>query len=76
MREQSEDSRPQQSAASCQNSAVYSPLLVRCCSAEMVWSRERDTERPPLSVILPRLYLGAESDVTQVTPGVPLHTRV
>ncbi|KAM7372499.1 hypothetical protein PAMP_009663 [Pampus punctatissimus] len=31
----------------------------------MVWSRERDTERPQLSVILPRLYLGAESDVTQ-----------
>ncbi|XP_049416297.1 uncharacterized protein si:ch211-195b15.8 [Epinephelus fuscoguttatus] len=31
----------------------------------MVWSRERETERPPLSVILPRLYLGAESDVTQ-----------
>ncbi|KAM9345700.1 dual specificity protein phosphatase 8 [Symphorus nematophorus] len=31
----------------------------------MVWSREREGERPPLSVILPRLYLGAESDVTQ-----------
>ncbi|XP_036947283.1 probable dual specificity protein phosphatase DDB_G0281963 [Acanthopagrus latus] len=31
----------------------------------MVWSRERDSERPPLSVILPQLYLGAESDVTQ-----------
>ncbi|XP_071357443.1 dual specificity protein phosphatase 8 [Trachinotus anak] len=31
----------------------------------MVWSREREAERPPLSVILPRLYLGAESDVTQ-----------
>ncbi|CAK6969629.1 dual specificity protein phosphatase 16 [Scomber scombrus] len=31
----------------------------------MVWSRENETERPPMSVILPRLYLGAESDVTQ-----------
>ncbi|XP_026181891.1 probable dual specificity protein phosphatase DDB_G0281963 [Mastacembelus armatus] len=31
----------------------------------MVWSREVEAERPPLSVILPRLYLGAESDVTQ-----------
>lgn len=31
----------------------------------MVWSREREAMRPPLSVILPRLYLGAESDVTQ-----------
>ncbi|XP_069566333.1 dual specificity protein phosphatase 8 [Brachyistius frenatus] len=31
----------------------------------MVWSRETQEERPPLSVILPRLYLGAESDVTQ-----------
>ncbi|KAG8006648.1 Dual specificity protein phosphatase 16 [Nibea albiflora] len=31
----------------------------------MVWSRERESERPPLSVIIPRLYLGAESDVTQ-----------
>ncbi|XP_051242939.1 uncharacterized protein ZK757.2 [Dicentrarchus labrax] len=31
----------------------------------MVWSRERESERPPLSVILPRLYLGAERDVTQ-----------
>ncbi|XP_070704602.1 uncharacterized protein [Pempheris klunzingeri] len=31
----------------------------------MVWSREREAERPPLSVILPRLYLGAERDVTQ-----------
>ncbi|XP_077591554.1 uncharacterized protein LOC144209186 [Stigmatopora nigra] len=31
----------------------------------MVWSREEDTDRPPLSVILPKLYLGAESDVTQ-----------
>lgn len=31
----------------------------------MVWSRERDTDPPPLSVILPQLYLGAESDVTQ-----------
>ncbi|KAM9391423.1 uncharacterized protein KZ484_002883 [Pholidichthys leucotaenia] len=31
----------------------------------MVWSRESEAERPPLSVILPRLYLGAESDVTQ-----------
>ncbi|XP_023262845.1 dual specificity protein phosphatase 8-like [Seriola lalandi dorsalis] len=31
----------------------------------MVWSRDTEVERPPLSVILPRLYLGAESDVTQ-----------
>nr|XP_057905426.1 dual specificity protein phosphatase 16 [Doryrhamphus excisus] len=31
----------------------------------MVWSRDGETERPPLSIILPRLYLGAESDVTQ-----------
>ncbi|XP_077390605.1 uncharacterized protein LOC144027153 [Festucalex cinctus] len=31
----------------------------------MVWSMEGETERPPLSIILPRLYLGAESDVTQ-----------
>nr|XP_046270758.1 dual specificity protein phosphatase 16 [Scatophagus argus] len=31
----------------------------------MVWSREGDAERPPLSVILPQLYLGAEGDVTQ-----------
>lgn len=31
----------------------------------MVWSRERDTDHPPLSVILPQLYLGGESDVTQ-----------
>ncbi|XP_017292741.1 dual specificity protein phosphatase 16 [Kryptolebias marmoratus] len=31
----------------------------------MVWSRDGDAERPPLSVILPGLYLGAESDVTQ-----------
>ncbi|XP_057716544.1 dual specificity protein phosphatase 8 isoform X1 [Corythoichthys intestinalis] len=31
----------------------------------MVWSREEETQRPPLSIILPRLYLGAESDVTQ-----------
>ncbi|XP_076608932.1 uncharacterized protein LOC143334181 [Chaetodon auriga] len=31
----------------------------------MVWSREREAERPSLSVILPQLYLGAESDVTQ-----------
>ncbi|XP_051904247.1 dual specificity protein phosphatase 8 [Hippocampus zosterae] len=31
----------------------------------MVWSTEGETERPPLSIILPRLYLGAESDVTQ-----------
>ncbi|KAE8283697.1 AP-2 complex subunit alpha-1 [Larimichthys crocea] len=33
----------------------------------MVWSREREAERPPLSVIMPRLYLGAESDVTQIS---------
>lgn len=38
-------------------------------SAQMVWSREPEAERPPLSVILPRLYLGAESDVTQVSPA-------
>ncbi|RVE68966.1 hypothetical protein OJAV_G00073060 [Oryzias javanicus] len=31
----------------------------------MVWSLERDAGLPPLSVILPRLYLGAERDVTQ-----------
>ncbi|XP_061567230.1 dual specificity protein phosphatase 8 [Cololabis saira] len=31
----------------------------------MVWSRDPGAERPPLSMILPRLYLGAESDVTQ-----------
>lgn len=31
----------------------------------MVWSRDAEAERPPLSVILPRLYLGAERDVTQ-----------
>ncbi|XP_077476184.1 uncharacterized protein LOC144089149 [Stigmatopora argus] len=31
----------------------------------MVWSRQEDTDRPPLSIILPKLYLGAESDVTQ-----------
>ncbi|MEQ2289003.1 hypothetical protein AMECASPLE_028751 [Ameca splendens] len=31
----------------------------------MVWSRDSEAERPPLSVILPRLYLGAERDVTQ-----------
>ncbi|XP_004072077.1 dual specificity protein phosphatase 8 [Oryzias latipes] len=31
----------------------------------MVWSLERDAGPPPLSVILPRLYLGAERDVTQ-----------
>ncbi|XP_061892320.1 dual specificity protein phosphatase 15 [Entelurus aequoreus] len=31
----------------------------------MVWSRDGETECPPLSIILPRLYLGAESDVTQ-----------
>ncbi|XP_029014790.1 dual specificity protein phosphatase 8 [Betta splendens] len=31
----------------------------------MVWSLEGEAERPPLSVILPRFYLGAESDVTQ-----------
>lgn len=33
---------------------------------QMVWSLERDAGPPPLSVILPRLYLGAERDVTQV----------
>ncbi|XP_060921527.1 dual specificity protein phosphatase 8 [Labrus mixtus] len=31
----------------------------------MLWTRDRDSEKPPLSNILPRLYLGAESDVTQ-----------
>ncbi|XP_041634532.1 dual specificity protein phosphatase 8 [Cheilinus undulatus] len=31
----------------------------------MLWTRDRDSEKPPLSTILPRLYLGAESDVTQ-----------
>lgn len=31
----------------------------------MVFYRERDHERPPLSRILPHLYLGAETDVTQ-----------
>ncbi|XP_059203722.1 probable dual specificity protein phosphatase DDB_G0281963 [Centropristis striata] len=31
----------------------------------MVWSRESEAERPPLSVILPQLYLGAERDVTE-----------
>ncbi|KAM4535121.1 uncharacterized protein V3H82_024945 isoform 2-T2 [Fundulus diaphanus] len=31
----------------------------------MVWSRDSEAQRPPLSVILPRLYLGAERDVTQ-----------
>ncbi|XP_005811963.1 dual specificity protein phosphatase 16-like [Xiphophorus maculatus] len=31
----------------------------------MVWSRDAEAERPQLSVILPRLYLGAERDVTQ-----------
>ncbi|XP_032394213.1 dual specificity protein phosphatase 8 [Etheostoma spectabile] len=31
----------------------------------MVWSRQSEAERPALSAILPRLYLGAESDVTQ-----------
>ncbi|XP_028841120.1 dual specificity protein phosphatase 8 [Denticeps clupeoides] len=31
----------------------------------MVLYREKDPERPPLSRILPHLYLGAEADVTQ-----------
>ncbi|KAL2101135.1 hypothetical protein ACEWY4_002896 [Coilia grayii] len=31
----------------------------------MVFHKERDNERPPLSCILPHLYLGAETDVTQ-----------
>lgn len=31
----------------------------------MVWFGGTELERPPLSEILPRLYLGAESDVTQ-----------
>ncbi|KAJ7989976.1 hypothetical protein DPEC_G00310070 [Dallia pectoralis] len=53
-------------------------LLVRFCQpprlgfylqkTEMVFYRERENgtrERPPLSLILPHLYLGAETDVTQ-----------
>ncbi|XP_055079587.1 dual specificity protein phosphatase 8 [Periophthalmus magnuspinnatus] len=31
----------------------------------MVWFGGTELERPPLTAILPRLYLGAESDVTQ-----------
>uniref|UniRef100_A0A8D3DIC5 protein-tyrosine-phosphatase n=1 Tax=Scophthalmus maximus TaxID=52904 RepID=A0A8D3DIC5_SCOMX len=31
----------------------------------MVWSRGSEAERPPLSAVLPRLYLGAEGDVVQ-----------
>ncbi|XP_059929645.1 dual specificity protein phosphatase 8 [Gadus macrocephalus] len=31
----------------------------------MVFCRERERERPPLSLILPHLFLGAERDVTQ-----------
>ncbi|XP_023654314.2 uncharacterized protein [Paramormyrops kingsleyae] len=31
----------------------------------MVYCRERESESPPLSLILPYLYLGAEADVTQ-----------
>ncbi|KAK5855633.1 hypothetical protein PBY51_007293 [Eleginops maclovinus] len=31
----------------------------------MVLYREKEAEHPPMSVILPRLYLGAQSDVTQ-----------
>ncbi|CAN9505315.1 unnamed protein product [Ophioblennius macclurei] len=31
----------------------------------MVWSQEKEAEHTPLSIILPRLYLGAERDVTQ-----------
>lgn len=46
-----------------------------CCAADMVWSRERETERPPLSVILPRLYLGAERDVTQVRTTLVLEEQ-
>ncbi|XP_034396360.1 tyrosine-protein phosphatase MSG5 [Cyclopterus lumpus] len=34
-------------------------------TSDMVWSRDTAAERPPLSGILPRLYLGAEGDVTQ-----------
>lgn len=33
---------------------------------EMVYYRDSQSERPPLSRILPHLYLGAETDVTQV----------
>jgi len=32
----------------------------------MVFCRDAENERPPLSLILPHLYLGAERDVTQV----------
>lgn len=32
----------------------------------MVYYRDSQSERPPLSRILPHLYLGAETDVTQV----------
>ncbi|KAG7459844.1 hypothetical protein MATL_G00215010 [Megalops atlanticus] len=31
----------------------------------MVFYRERESDRPPLTLILPHLYLGAETDVTQ-----------
>ncbi|KAK0156316.1 Dual specificity protein phosphatase 8 [Merluccius polli] len=34
-------------------------------SPDMVYYREAGSERPPLSLILPHLYLGAERDVTQ-----------
>ncbi|KAJ3600978.1 hypothetical protein NHX12_031951 [Muraenolepis orangiensis] len=35
----------------------------------MVFHREEERERPPLSLILPHLYLGAERDVTQDSLG-------
>ncbi|CAL8271848.1 unnamed protein product [Lota lota] len=35
----------------------------------MVFYREGENERPPLSLILPHLYLGAERDVTQDSLG-------
>lgn len=50
----------------CGDSVSLCHHVFMCVALQiMVWSREREGERPPLSVILPRLYLGAESDVTQ-----------
>lgn len=51
------------------HAADFFPTCVACGAAGMVLSRDREMERPPLSVILPQLYLGAESDVTQVGRG-------
>lgn len=51
------------------HAADFFPTGVACGAAGMVLSRDREMERPPLSVILPQLYLGAESDVTQVGRG-------